>query len=144
MAAANKSAVLIDLASLQALSANGGGQIDFQQLRDRLTGDTNLVPRQASAVEDLKTVAAARLMLDNFPHIKAYWLMIGEETASISLHFGASDLDGTIGKERIAHAAKAASPAGLARERMVNLIRDAGKVPVERDALYNTVRVYEN
>ncbi len=95
-------------------------------------------------MEDLKTVAAARLVLDNFPHIKAYWVMIGEETASISLHFGASDLDGTIGKERIAHAAKAASPAGLARERMVNLIRDAGKVPVERDALYNTVRVYEN
>jgi aminodeoxyfutalosine synthase len=128
---------------LRELQDDTGGFLAFIPLEYQ-TGDTNLVPRQASAVEDLKTVAAARLMLDNFPHIKAYWVMIGEETASISLHFGASDLDGTIGKERIAHAAKAASPAGLARERMVNLIRDAGKVPVERDALYNTIRVYEN
>jgi aminodeoxyfutalosine synthase len=128
---------------LRELQDDTGGFLAFIPLEYQ-TGDTNLVPRQASAVEDLKTVAAARLILDNFPHVKAYWVMIGEETASISLHFGASDLDGTIGKERIAHAAKAASPAGLARERMVNLIRDAGKVPVERDALYNTVRVYEN
>ena len=128
---------------LRELQDDTGGFLAFIPLEYQ-TGDTNLVPRQASAIDDLKTVAAARLILDNFPHVKAYWVMIGEETASISLHFGASDLDGTIGKERIAHAAKAASPAGLARERMVNLIRDAGKVPVERDALYNTVRVYEN
>ena len=107
-------------------------------------GDTHLVPRQASAIDDLRTIAAARLLLDNFPHIKSYWVMIGEETASMSLHFGASDLDGTIGKERIAHAAKAASPAGLARNRVIQLIRDAQKVPVERDALYNVVHVYEN
>ena len=128
---------------LRELQDETGGFLAFIPLEYQ-TGDTNLVPRQASAMDDLKTVAAARLMLDNFPHIKAYWVMIGEETASISLHFGASDLDGTIGKERIAHAAKAASPAGLARERMINLIRDAGKVPVERDALYNTIQVYEN
>ena len=83
-------------------------------------------------------------MLDNFPHIKAYWVMIGEETASIALNFGASDLDGTIGEERIAHAALAASPIGLARERMLRLIRDAGKTPVERDALYNEIHVYDS
>jgi aminodeoxyfutalosine synthase len=106
-------------------------------------GTTNLVPRQTSAIDDLKTVAASRLLLDNVPHIKAYWVMIGEETASMALHFGASDLDGTIGEERIAHAARAQSPAGLARERIVRLVRDAGKVPVERDALYNEVRVYD-
>jgi aminodeoxyfutalosine synthase len=128
---------------LRELQDETGGFLAFIPLEYQ-TGDTKLVPRQASAIDDLKTVAAARLILDNFPHIKAYWVMIGEETASISLHFGASDLDGTIGKERIAHAAKAASPAGLARERMINLIRDAGKVPVERDALYNTIQVYEN
>ena len=128
---------------LRELQDETGGFLAFIPLEYQ-TGDTKLVPRQASAIDDLKTVAAARLILDNFPHIKAYWVMIGEETASLSLHFGASDLDGTIGKERIAHAAKAASPAGLARERMVNLIRDAGKVPVERDALYNTIQVYEN
>ncbi len=128
---------------LRELQDETGGFLAFIPLEYQ-TGDTKLVPRQASAIDDLKTVAAARLILDNFPHIKAYWVMIGEETASISLHFGASDLDGTIGKERIAHAAKAASPAGLARERMITLIRDAGKVPVERDALYNTIQVYEN
>ena len=128
---------------LRELQDETGGFLAFIPLEYQ-TGDTNLVPRQASAIDDLKTIAAARLLLDNFPHIKAYWVMIGEETASISLHFGASDMDGTIGKERIAHAAKAASPAGLARERMVNLIQEAGKVPVERDALYNEIHVYEN
>jgi len=83
-------------------------------------------------------------MLDNFPHIKAYWVMIGEATASIALNFGASDVDGTIGEERIAHAAKADSPVGLARARMLRLIGEAGKVPVERDALYNEIHVYDN
>ena len=107
-------------------------------------GTTNLVPRQASALEDLRTIATSRLMLDNFPHIKAYWVMIGEETASIALNFGASDLDGTIGEEKIAHAAKAASPVGLARARMLRLIGDAGKIPVERDALYNEIHVYDS
>ncbi len=131
------------LMRLRELQDETGGFLAFIPLEYQ-TGDTHLVPRQASAIDDLKTIAAARLMLDNFPHIKAYWVMITEETASVGLHFGASDLDGTIGRERIAHAAKAASPAGLARERVVNLIRDAQKVPVERDALYNVVHVYEN
>jgi len=126
---------------LRELQDETGGFLAFIPLEYQV-GDTHLVPRQASAIEDLKTIAAARLILDNFPHIKAYWVMITEETASVALHFGASDLDGTIGRERIAHAARADSPAGLARERMVNLIRDAQKVPVERDALYNVVHVY--
>ena len=128
---------------LRELQDETGGFLSFIPLEYQ-TGDTHLVPRQASAIDDLKTIAAARLMLDNFPHIKAYWVMITEETASVALHFGASDMDGTIGRERIAHAASASSPAGLARERMVHLIRDAQKVPVERDALYNVVHVYEN
>lgn len=108
------------------------------------TGDTKLVARQASPFDDLKTIACARLMLDNFPHIKAYWITIYEETASIALHFGADDSDGTIGRERISHAAKAKSPIGLTRDRMTRLIRDAGKTPVERDALYNELKVYAN
>ncbi len=128
---------------LRELQDETGGFLAFIPLEYQV-GDTHLVPRQASAIDDLRTIAAARLLLDNFPHIKSYWVMIGEETASMSLHFGASDLDGTIGKERIAHAAKAASPAGLARNRVIQLIRDAQKVPVERDALYNVVHVYEN
>ena len=128
---------------LRELQDETGGFLAFIPLEYQV-GDTHLVPRQASAIDDLKTIAAARLLLDNFPHIKAYWVMITEETASVALHFGASDMDGTIGRERIAHAAKAASPGGLARERVIQLIKDAGKVPVERDALYNVVRVYEN
>jgi aminodeoxyfutalosine synthase len=106
-------------------------------------GYTNLVERQASALEDLRTIAMSRLVLDNFPHIKSYWVMLGEETASMGLNFGASDIDGTIGEEKIAHAALAASPLGLARERLVDLIREAGKTPVERDALYNVIKVYD-
>ena len=128
---------------LRELQDETGGFLAFIPLEYQV-GDTHLVPRQASAIDDLKTLAASRLILDNFPHIKAYWVMIGEETASMSLHFGASDLDGTIGQERIAHAAKAASPIGLARDRMVHMIKDAGKIPVERDALYNVVQVHGN
>jgi aminodeoxyfutalosine synthase len=106
-------------------------------------GNTGLAERQASAIEDLRTVAAARLLLDNFPHIKSYWIMLGEETASVALNFGASDLDGTIGEERIAHYAQAKSAVGLAREKLVDMIREAGKRPVERDALYNVLRAYD-
>jgi len=128
---------------LRDLQEETNGFLAFIPLEYQI-GDTLLVPRHASPMEDLKTVATARLMLDNFPHIKAYWVVISEQTASVALHFGADDLDGTIGRERIAHAAKAASPAGLARERMINLVTEAQRIPVERDALYNVVRVYEN
>ncbi|MBI4199153.1 MAG: aminofutalosine synthase MqnE [Chloroflexi bacterium] len=130
------------LLMLRELQDETGGFLCFIPLEYQV-GDTHLVPRQASPMDDLKVVSAARLLLDNFPHIKAYWVMIGEATASLALNFGADDLDGTIGHERIAHAAKAGSPLGLARERMVRLIRDAGQVPVERNALYQTLKVYQ-
>lgn len=106
-------------------------------------GNTGLAERQASVLEDLRTVACARLLLDNFPHIKAYWVMLGEDSAAMALNFGASDLDGTIGEEKIAHFAQASSPVGLARDRLIRMIRGAGKTPVERDALYNPLRVWE-
>ena len=103
-------------------------------------GPTKLVPRQTPPTDDLRTIAASRLLLDNFPHVEAYWVMIGEETASLALHFGASDVNGTLEDEKIAHMALAESPAGLAREQILRMIRDAGKIAVERDALYNVVR----
>jgi aminodeoxyfutalosine synthase len=81
-------------------------------------------------------------VFDNVPHVKSYWVMLGHDTASVALNFGASDLDGTIGVERIAHAAQARSPVGLAEESMVQTIREAGKLPVQRDALYRVVREY--
>jgi len=126
---------------LRELQDETGGFLTFIPLEYQV-GDTMLVPRHASAIEDLRMIAVSRLMLDNFPHIKAYWIMIMEETAAISLNFGADDIDGTIGEEKIAHAAKAASPIGVARERIVRLVKDAGRVPVERDAVYNEVHIY--
>lgn len=105
-------------------------------------GMTGITPLVSSAVDDLRTVACARLLLDNVPHVKAYWVMLGEETASIALAYGASDLDGTIGEEKIAHSALAGSPVGLTRDRIVKLIREAGKIPAERDARYRIVKEY--
>ena len=99
--------------------------------------------RQASAIEDLKMIATSRLMLDNFDHVEAFWIDLGVECASMALNFGASDINGTLVEEKIAHAARAESPAGVTRQRLVHMIRDAGKVPVERDALYNVIRVYD-
>lgn len=128
---------------LRGLQDETGGLMSFIPLAYQV-GKTRVVERQASAIEDLKTIAIARLLLDNVPHIKAYWVTMGEEIASIALSFGADDLDGTIGEERIMHAADAATPVTQTRERLIELIREAGCVPVERDALYNTVTIYEN
>jgi aminodeoxyfutalosine synthase len=105
-------------------------------------GTTGLVRRQASAIEDLRTIAISRLVFDNVPHVKSYWVMLGQDTASLALNFGASDMDGTIGVEKIAHAALARSPVGLAEDAMVHAIREAGKTPVQRDALYRVIREY--
>ena len=105
-------------------------------------GVTGLVRRQASAIEDLKTIAISRLVFDNVPHVKGYWIMLGQDTAAAAINFGASDLDGTIGQEKIAHAALARSPVGMAEDGMVRMIHEAGKIPVQRDALYRVVREY--
>ncbi len=107
-------------------------------------GDTGIKPTNqfTSAIDDLKTIAVSRLILDNFPHIKAYWVMLTEEVASVALNFGADDMDGTVGQERIAHDAGATSPMKLAKDQIVKIIRDAGKIPVERDVYYNALHVH--
>ena len=129
------------LLRLREQQDRSGGFITFIPLAYQV-GTTKLVERQTPPVDDLRTIAASRLILDNFPHVEAYWVMIGEETASLALHFGASDVNGTLEDEKIAHMALAASPAGLAQEQILRIIRDAGKLPVERDALYNVVKVW--
>jgi aminodeoxyfutalosine synthase len=129
------------LLRLRAQQDRSGGFITFVPLSYQV-GTTKLVPRQTPPTDDLRTIAISRLLLDNFPHVEAYWVMLGEETASLALHFGASDVNGTLEDEKIAHMALAESPAGLAREQLLRMIRDAGKVAVERDALYNVVRVW--
>lgn len=93
-----------------------------------------------SGIDDLKTIAVSRLVLDNIPHIKAYWIMLGEKVAQLSLLFGADDLDGTIVEEKITHSAGAMSSEGMTKRALENLIVKAGKLPVERDAFYNAVR----
>jgi aminodeoxyfutalosine synthase len=80
-------------------------------------------------------------LLDNFPHIKAYWIQLGVSLAQVALSFGADDLDGTIGEEKITHAAGAKTPLQLAKERMEELIYTAGYQAVERDTVYNIKHV---
>lgn len=95
--------------------------------------------KPATGMDDLMTVAVSRLVLDNVPHIKAYWVMLGEKTAQIALRFGADDLDGTIIKENITHAAGAKSSQGLTEDELKNMILAAGLEPVKRDAFYRTI-----
>ncbi len=93
---------------------------------------------------DIKNIAVARLMLDNIPHIKAYWVMMTPRIAQIALRFGADDIDGTIVEERIYHDAGATTSQGLRRSELLQLIRNAGREPVERDTLYHPVERKEN
>lgn len=99
--------------------------------------------REPSQIDLLKDVAVSRLLLDNFDHIKAYWIQLGESLAQLALSFGADDMDGTIGEEKITHAAGAKTPLQLAKEKMESLIADAGQIPVERDTFYKIQRVSE-
>jgi aminodeoxyfutalosine synthase len=94
---------------------------------------------KASGLMDLNTMAISRLMLDNFPHIKAYWIMLGIKTAQLALSFGADDLDGTVVHEKIYHDAGSDSPQELSVAEICRLIQEAGRVPVERDTLYREV-----
>lgn len=100
------------------------------------------IRRRNSAFEDLKAIAISRLMLDNIQHIKAYFINIGTQLTQVALAMGASDVHGTIVRERISHAAGALTPAGLTREDLIWLIKSAGKIPVERDTFYNEIKVY--
>ncbi len=92
-----------------------------------------------SGMMDLKTMAISRLMLDNFPHIKAYWVMLGVKTAQVALSFGADDIDGTIVHETIYHEAGAETPQEITVNEIRRLITEAGRIPVERDTLYHKV-----
>ena len=92
-----------------------------------------------SAADTLRTHAVARLMLDNVPHVKGFWIATGVEVAQISLWFGVDDLDGTVQEERIYHMAGARTPEAMSTADIRRLIRRAGREPVERDTLYNVI-----
>ncbi len=134
---------VVHMMKLREAQDETGGFLTFIPLAFQ-PGVTGIKPRNefTSAIDDLKTIAVSRLMLDNFPHIKAYWVMLTEEVASVALNFGADDMDGTVGGENIAHNAGAVSPMSLAKEQIVKIIRDAGKIPVERDVYYNPLKLY--
>ncbi|MGE4544314.1 MAG: aminofutalosine synthase MqnE [Pedobacter sp.] len=127
------------LAGLRALQDETGGfqafvALPFQHVATRLDG-----LRGPGGVDILKTLAVARLFLDNIPHIKAYWVMLGVKLAQVALAFGVNDLDGTVVEEQIGHQAGAASPQALSREGLMRLIRKADRTPVERDSLYREI-----
>lgn len=105
-----------------------------------LTKNSNLkIKNEISGIEKLKTIALARLMLDNIPNIKSYWIMLGIKLAQTALYFGANDLDGTVVEEKIGHMAGAKSPNILTRKELEEMIIGCGFKPVERDGLFRYV-----
>ena len=97
---------------------------------------------RTTGIDDLKNIAVARLMLDNFPHIKAYWVMIGPKLAQVALSFGADDMDGTVKEEIITHMAGGESEQALGHKTLIKLIKEAGREPVERDTLYKVLETF--
>jgi aminodeoxyfutalosine synthase len=126
--------------------------IRLRELQDQTGGFQTFIPlafhpdntglahiQKPSGLTDLKTMAISRLLLDNFPHIKAYWVMLGIKTAQLALSFGADDIDGTVVHEKIYHDAGSDSPQELNVAELRRLIEEAGRIPVERDTLYHEV-----
>jgi len=133
------------LLRLRELQDETGGFLAFVPLavhleNTRLDLDGGFGPTGA---DDLKMIAASRLLLDNVAHIKAYWISIGLPLAQVALAFGADDVQGTVGREQVFHAAGAHTETEQGVERLVRFIRAAGRVPVERDTLYNELQRWE-
>ena len=130
------------LSRLRRLQDRTGGFQSFIPLA--FQPDNTRVPgaKGVGGVDALKTLAISRVYLDNFRHVKAYWIMLGLKIAQVALTFGVNDLDGTVVEEKIGHDAGADSPQAMSKEQIVELIRKAGRIPVERDTLYRELRVY--
>jgi aminodeoxyfutalosine synthase len=99
--------------------------------------------RPTMGIDDLMNIAVARLVLDNVPHVKTHWPMVSPFVSQVALHFGCDDVEGTVVYERVYHEAGAQTPMEMAYDDLVRLIRDAGKIPVERDSLYHAVRTFD-
>jgi aminodeoxyfutalosine synthase len=126
--------------------------VRLRELQDETGGFQTFIPlafhpentklrhiKKPSALVDLRVMAASRLMLDNFDHIKAYWIMLGVGTAQTALAYGADDLDGTVRHELIYHDAGAKTPEILSVEQIRRLITEAGREPIDRDTLYHRI-----
>jgi aminodeoxyfutalosine synthase len=131
--------------------------LTLRELQDETGGFQSFIPlpfhprntklpdfKKPSAFESLKMLAVSRLMLDNFPHVKAYWIMLGLKVAQLSLLFGVDDLDGTVVEEKITHEAGAQTDQSVSKEELLELISVTGRVPVERDTLYNVIKIYDH
>lgn len=132
------------LLRLRALQDETGGFQTFIPLRYH--PENNNLGRHldwTTAHDTLKTLAISRILLDNFPHIKAYWVMLTPPIAQLALHFGADDIDGTVVEEKIYHEAGATTEESLDKFDLLRLIKAAGKIPVERDTLYNIIEIYD-
>ena len=129
------------LLRLRDLQDKTGGLLSYVPLRfhpdNNLLGSRKL--KAPSGLDALRNVAVGRLMLDNIEHIKAYWIMLGIKPAQLALSWGANDIDGTVTWERIYHMAGAKTPEGMTEERLRQVIEEAGRTPIERDAFYNHV-----
>ncbi len=129
------------LLKLRELQDRTGGFLTFIPLafHPKNTALEELNISRTTGYDDLKTLAIARLMLDNFDHIKAYWVMLGPKIAQVSLAFGVDDIDGTVVEERITHAAGAEAGQSMTKADLVNMIKAAGRKPAERDTLYTVL-----
>jgi aminodeoxyfutalosine synthase len=127
------------LLRLRELQDETGGFLAFVPLSYHPEHNVLQAERGPSAVDELRTHAAARLLLDNIPHIKAYWVALSVPVAQVALSFGATDLDGTVRQESVYHMAGARTPQELTAGEMQRLIREAGLTPVERDHLYRRI-----
>jgi aminodeoxyfutalosine synthase len=116
----------------------------YQPVNNSLATKNNTVGKYTYGVDDLKTIAVARLLMDNFKHIKAYWVMTGDKLAQSALHFGANDLDGTVLEEKIANMAGSLDGMSLTQSRLLATIRKADRIPVERNTVYEPIRRYDN
>lgn len=97
---------------------------------------------RTTGIDDLKNIAVARCFLDNFPHIKAYWVMIGPKMAQVALSFGADDVDGTVKEEVITHMAGAETEQAMSINELVRIIKEAGRTPIQRGTLYDVIKEY--
>jgi aminodeoxyfutalosine synthase len=134
--------IIDHLLSLRTLQDKTGGFQTFIPLPFHPDNTGLDQANKPTAFEQLRIFALSRLMLDNFEHIKAYWVMTGLKIAQLAIHFGADDIDGTVVDEKITHAAGADTAEGLTVEKLTGLIKAAGKIPVQRNTLYNIIKTY--
>ncbi len=130
------------LSRLRDLQDRSGGFMAFIPLAYHPQNNPLPVDTFTTGLDDLRTLAVARLFLDNFAHIKTYWIMVTEKLSQLGLCFGANDIDGTVVRERITHDAGGSTPEHIDQEQLVRLIKLAGRVPVERNTVYEEIKVW--